>query len=181
MVPLHERGCDAFVCVITSQGIASINPERLDMSVLATRVWFCSLTEAVFVAEDHLWLSPSNRLLADDPCRSLYVYDGAGRSIILPPDLDPTNQLPLIAVGNDTTLHLKNVNIYNSQCLPACLCLAPGAQMIAREEDDVMHLNFAPIDMQDPMAALERVAGQVPGVLSGSPSRPPQSSEHLQV
>lgn len=141
----------------------------------------CSLTEAVLVAADHLWLSPSNRLLADDSSHSLYVYDGAGHSIILPPSLDPTNELPLIAIGNDITLQFKNVNIYNSHSLPACLSLSPGARMMAQEEDEVMLLDFAPVDMQDPMAILERAACQVQGVLSTSSAKLPQSAEHLQV
>lgn len=141
----------------------------------------CSLTEAVFLATDNLWLSPSNRLLADDSNHSFYVYDGAGHSIILPPDLDPTNELPLIAIGNDITLHFKNVNIYNSQSLPACMTLSPGARMIAREEDDTMLLDFAPVDMQDPMAILDHAAEQVHGVFVASSAKPPQTAEHLQV
>lgn len=141
----------------------------------------CSLTEAVFVATDNLWLSPSNRLLADDSSHSFYEYDGAGHSIILPPELDPTNELPLIAIGNDITLRFKNVNIYNSQSLPACMSLSPGARMIAREEDDTMLLDFAPVDMQDPIAMLGRAAEHVQGVFAASSAKPPQTAEHLQV
>eukprot|EP00892_Ulva_mutabilis_P007576 jgi/Ulvmu1/5190/UM021_0207.1 len=137
------------------------------------------LTEAVLVAEDHLWLSPTNRLLADDISHSIYVYDGAGHSIILPPNLDPTNELPLIAIGSDVTLQFKNVNIYNSQSLPACLSLSPGASMMAREEDEVMMLDFAPVDMQDPMP--ERAVGQVQGICTSAATKSPQSAEHLQI
>lgn len=133
------------------------------------------------MASDHLWLSPSNRLLVDNSSRSFYVYDGAGHSIILPPSLDPTNELPLIAIGNDITLQFKNVNIYNSQSLPACLSMSPGASMMARDQDEVMMLDFAPVDMQDPMATLERAAGQVQGVFASSSTKSPQSAEHLQV
>lgn len=141
----------------------------------------CSLTEAEFVATDHMWLSPSNRLLADDSSRSFYVYDGAGHSVILPPDLDPTNELPLIAIGNDITLQFKNVNIYNSYSLPACMFMSPGARLIAREEDNVMLLEFAPVDMQDPMAVLGRATEQLQDVFPVSSAKSPQSAEHLQV
>ena len=136
-------------------------------------------------ATDHLWLSPMNRMLADSPVCNEYIYDGAGFSIILPTELDISSELPLLVMGSGVTLRFKNVTIYNSNSLSACLSMKPGSRLLVKVSDGVQLLSCAPTHLQDPLAALERVTeSQSPYVFASAtaPQKPlPQQSAHLQA
>lgn len=145
---------------------------------------------AVTTAIDHLWLSPMNRLLADSPACDEYVYDGAGYSIILPAELDIDSELPLVVLGSGATLRFKNVSIFNSQSLPACLSMRPGAKMLMQISDGVELFPHAPTHLKDPNADLEAVnearekqknESQPAGMFASPAPKPPQQSAHLQV
>eukprot|EP00798_Chlamydomonas_sp_ICE-L_P025166 gene25166-10797_t len=87
--------------------------------------------------DEDLWLSPEFRVLADAPGTSHFLLDGCGCSLVLPPHIPSSEMLPLIMVGADKSLELRNVTILNSDSLASCLSLAPGARLIARAEDGV--------------------------------------------
>lgn len=145
-------------------------------------VFACSLKTPLTTATDHLWLSPMNRLLADYPLCDEYVYDGAGFSIVLPTDLDISSELPLLVMGSGITLRFKNVAIYNAQSLSACLSMRPGAKLLVQASDDVQLFSYAPTQLQDPLAALERVTeNQSYGVFTTPAQKMPQQAAHLQV
>ncbi|GLI59137.1 hypothetical protein VaNZ11_000962, partial [Volvox africanus] len=110
-----------------------------------TRDIFLPLHTTYYATGKDLWLSPEVRLLADAPAGGaappatgfLHVYDGGGGRLVLPPGLSPAESLPLIVVGSNRALRLRNVRIVNCASLPSCLSLGPGAQLQAREEDGV--------------------------------------------
>lgn len=102
------------------------------------------------VASDHLWLSPSNRLLADDPSIKSYTYDAAGHTITLPPNVTSGADLPLIVLGADTTLRIVNARIHNARSLSACLSLAPGARLLLDPLDAVTLIDDPPDHLADP-------------------------------
>lgn len=145
----------------------------------------CSLKVPVTTATDHLWLSPMNRMLADSPVCDEYIYDGAGFSIILPTELDISSELPLLVLGSGIKLRFKNVTIYNSSSLSACLSMKPGSQLLVNLSDGVQLCGFAPTHLADPLAALERVTESQSPYVFASPSAPqkppPQQSAHLQA
>lgn len=92
------------------------------------------------VADSHIWLSPEYRIIADAPDVKHFVYDGNNNAIILP-SLPPTDHVPLIVVGRDKTMQLKNVRVATRSALAACLLLGPGARLLAEESDGVQIVN----------------------------------------
>lgn len=121
-----------------------------------------------------------NRLLADCPACEEYVYDGAGYSIILPAEIDISNELPLIVMGTGTTLRLKNVSIFNAQSLSSCVSMKPGSKLLVQISDAVQLFKHSPMHLKDPMAALERVTEQRATEQRNSAQTTAQSA-HLQV
>ncbi len=91
-----------------------------------------------FVASDDAWLSPASRLCADSPGVSYCEYDGTGvHSLVLPSRDHLDELLPLILIGPECTLRLKNLTLVNADSLAACLQLAPGARLLAQPSDGV--------------------------------------------
>ncbi|GIL84694.1 hypothetical protein Vretifemale_13318, partial [Volvox reticuliferus] len=139
-----------------------------------TRDIFLPLHMPYYAHGKDVWLSPEVRLLADAPAGGaappatgfLHVYDGGGGRLVLPPGLSPAESLPLIVIGANRALKLKNVRIVNCASLPPCLNLGPGAQLQAREEDGVKFVLADPeIDRQHSAvlaAAAEAAAAAAP-------------------
>jgi hypothetical protein len=96
-------------------------------------------SETPYVATGDVYLSPTVRLLADGSrCEQrCFEFDGDGHNLILPPPSALGELLPLILIGTDRTLRLRNVTVFNSESLADVLQLAAGAQLIAQEEDGV--------------------------------------------
>jgi hypothetical protein len=90
-----------------------------------------------YLAPDHLWLSPEYRIIADAPGLKDAVFDGQGHALVLPAAVPSIEHVPLIVVGRGVTLRLRNVKIINRGGLAGVLSLAPGARLIAEEEDGV--------------------------------------------
>jgi hypothetical protein len=65
------------------------------------------------------------------------VFDGQGHALVLPAAVPSIEHVPLIVVGRGITLRLRNVKIINQGGLAGVLSLAPGARLIAEEEDGV--------------------------------------------
>lgn len=114
------------------------------------------LSSEPHVAEGPLWLSPEYRLIADKPGVERFVYDGQQHPLILAKGIPTTETVPLIVVGRGKTLQLRNVRIGNVGSLAACLSLAPGAKLLAEEEDGVqvnspsvgcLHISSEPLEV----------------------------------
>jgi hypothetical protein len=139
------------------------------------------LDKATTVAEDHLWLSPEVRLLADHPDIKEYVLDMDHHSIVLPADQRPTSSIPLIVLGGECSLRLKNAVIYNADSLAPCLSLAPGARLFLEDADGVELTSTAPVHFMDPVASAERSVGLLPGAFASSAIAKRPKSGHFQV
>jgi hypothetical protein len=102
-------------------------------------------------------------------------------SIVLPADLHPTLSIPLIVLGSECSLRLKNTVIYNADSLAPCLSLAPGARLFLEDADGVELTSTAPVHFVDPVASVERTVGLLPGAFASSaPANRPKSG-HFQV
>lgn len=64
-----------------------------------------------YLADAHLWLSPEYRIIADAPGVREFVYDGRGHALVLPAGLPATEHVPLIVVGRNKVLRLRNVKV----------------------------------------------------------------------
>lgn len=82
----------------------------------------------VFAADMDFWLSPCCRILADDG-PGHFTIDGCGHTLNLPKSSQIRQSIPLILIGNDCTLTLKNVRIRNFASISTCLKLGPGAKL----------------------------------------------------
>jgi hypothetical protein len=167
------------VCMVTLSCQASLDTSAC---MGLTSGWWCSLSHEVTTAADHIWLSPSNRLLADSPLLTSYTLDLDHHSLVLPPDLIETANMPLIVLGADCTLRVTNGAIYNAGSLAACLAMGPGAHFFAEESDGVDLHEDGPLHLSDPVAAMEATQAKVHGsfaVSSVVASRAP--STHFQV
>lgn len=148
---------------------------------MLTWVLRCSLEQAVTTAEDHLWLSPETRLLADHPTVACYELDLCGHCLVLPPDLPKSSSMPLIVIGADCTLRVRNARVYNADSLPACLSLAPGARLLLDEADGVELLDVSPVHLGDPVASIQRTVERLHGTFSAPAAAPKPQSSHFQV
>lgn len=90
-----------------------------------------------YLAPDHLWLSPEYRIIADAPELREAVYDGRGHALVLPDCVPAIEHVPLLVVGRNKVLRLKNVRVINRQALAGVLLLGPGARLVAEESDGV--------------------------------------------
>ncbi|KAL6745679.1 hypothetical protein V8C86DRAFT_3150873 [Haematococcus lacustris] len=131
-------------------------------------------------AQGDLWLSPEVRLLADSPGLTHATYDGCGHRLVLPPDLPPTESLPLLLLGPSCCLTLRNVTVVNAASLAACLLLGPGASLEALGEDGVVEAVGACIHLVDssstppaPTAAAGKVARRSTAGAPPTASSPP--------
>lgn len=135
--------------------------------------------------EKDVWLSPEVRLLADAPGGpSLQTYDGGGGRLVLPPGLAPGESLPLIVVGANRALQLKNVRIVNCASLPAVLSLGPGARLVAREEDGVkMVLSDPDTDREymQVLAVAAAAAASASAASAGATAAPPPPPSVFEV
>jgi hypothetical protein len=134
--------------------------------VLSSSSACCSLCAALTTASDHIWLCPNNRLLADDPTFNSYTLDLNNFSLVLPPDLSQTDNMPLILVGANCTLRLRNAHVYNAGSLAACLELAPGARLHVEESDGVELKWWGPEHVGDPLAAMDRTVERLHGAFA---------------
>ncbi|GFR52308.1 hypothetical protein Agub_g14845, partial [Astrephomene gubernaculifera] len=122
---------------------------------------------------------PEVRLLADAPGGGgLVVYDGGGGRLVLPPGLPPNESLPLIVVGPNRALQLRNVRIVNCASLPSCLSLGAGARFVAREEDGVRMVLAAPELEREYASALAAAAAAV--AASKAAAAAPQQQQQQQ-
>lgn len=102
-----------------------------------------------------IWLSPAVRILADTQPAE-YIMDGQGHSIFLPPVKDLSEVSPLIMVGPNSILKMRNVKIYNSESLNTCLKLGPGAKILLSREDGVELFDTAQEGRDDSEIDLEK-------------------------
>ncbi len=132
--------------------------------------------------EKDVWLSPEVRLLADAPGGpSLQTYDGGGGRLVLPPGLAPGESLPLIVVGANRALQLKNVRIVNCASLPAVLSLGAGARLVAREEDGVKMVLSDPEADREYMQVLAVAAAAAASASAGATAAPPPPPSVFEV
>jgi hypothetical protein len=171
-----NRKC--ILCIVLQKQIDSFVPMQKRFN---EALCVCSLAQACTLAEDHLWLSPDVRLLADHPDIKEYVLDMDHHSIVLPPDQHPSSSIPLIVLGGECCLRLKNAMIYNADSLAACLSLGPGSRLYLEAVDGVELVNSAPVHFSDPVGWLERTVGRLPGAFTSTAPAVRPKSGHFQV
>ena len=95
-----------------------------------------SAVSAYTLGED-IWLSPSVRILADSVMGETYIIDGGGHNIVLPKAGATYDEIPLIMIGAQCCLELRNVTLVNADALSPCMHLGHGARLDASPERGV--------------------------------------------
>lgn len=118
------------------------------------------LTQDEFTLAGDIYLSPAIRILADSKPGEYYI-DGNGHSIILPYIYDMCTETPLIVIGSNCSLTLKNVKIANAASLDICVKLGPGARLhlpaergVQLEDDNDTHCS-GEVSVPDSESAFE--------------------------
>jgi len=90
------------------------------------------LIDTPYIANSDLYLCPQVRLLADAPGVDSFVFDGTGHKLFLPPNMTPLDSIPLILVGTNKQLTLKNVTIVYSSSFSSVIQLKSGKAVISQ-------------------------------------------------
>ena len=122
-MPTYELG-------ITSPKVPSPTRRPFNTDRHSVIQGFCSdeirLGDVPFVAKGDVYLSPQVRLLADAPGIKTFIFDGAGFKLILPEGMSPLDAVPLILVGTDKTLIVRNLTVVHASSFSAVIQLKAG-------------------------------------------------------
>jgi len=89
-----------------------------------------------FSATSDVYLSPATRIVACSQDHDVFVFDGQGHSLILPPHSPGTEKMPVIHIGPNKKLIFRNTRIVNFFQLSDCTELC-GNSELSLEEDVV--------------------------------------------
>ena len=88
-----------------------------------------TISDTEYIAESDVYLSPVVRIVAMSTERNEFIYDGNGSNLVLPKQTMELQTVPLILVGPNKTLLIRNTTIVNFSQMSKCTELQANAKI----------------------------------------------------